>query len=250
MSEVINKRIFLVGAARSGTTLLQSMVTAHSEIFTFPETHFFTKTIPMRRSKRQLWRIKKKRTDIIEDFLKNINYEEPEEILAKLKTSTISLKSWTDNLLSILDRITQKNGSSIWLEKTPAHLRYIKIIARKNPETHFIHIIRAGEDVIASLYEVTHKHTDKWGVARSIDNCIVRWRRDITISKSFLNKENHSFVLYEELVEHPEEVIKNLCKDLQITFEEEMLEGYKTQASKIVLSDEAWKENNRASSSG
>lgn len=244
MSEEIKKRIFLVGAARSGTTLLQSLITAHSEIFTFPETHFFTKTIPMRRSKRQLWRFKSKNVEIVKEFLANIKYDdEPEKLLNKLNINTWSLKEWTDSLLAILDRVTLKNGFSIWLEKTPAHLRYIHLITRRKPETHFIHIIRNGEDVIASLYEATHEHTEKWGTARSIDNCIIRWRRDISISKGHLNKKNHSFVLYEELVERPNEMIMKLCEDLQLPFEEEMMEKYKDQASKIVLSDEAWKDN-------
>ena len=37
------KRIFIVGVARSGTTLLQSMLASHPEIHSFPETHFFVK---------------------------------------------------------------------------------------------------------------------------------------------------------------------------------------------------------------
>ena len=35
------KRIFLVGAPRSGTTILQSLLAAHPKITSFPETKFF-----------------------------------------------------------------------------------------------------------------------------------------------------------------------------------------------------------------
>ncbi|HEV2472658.1 MAG TPA: sulfotransferase, partial [Chthonomonadales bacterium] len=41
MSAAIRSRVFLVGCVRSGTTLLQSLLAAHSEIASFPETDFF-----------------------------------------------------------------------------------------------------------------------------------------------------------------------------------------------------------------
>jgi hypothetical protein len=41
MTARIEARPFRIGCRRSGTTLLQSMLFAHSEIFSFPETHFF-----------------------------------------------------------------------------------------------------------------------------------------------------------------------------------------------------------------
>ena len=40
------KAVFIVGSARSGTTLLQSMLASHPEVYSFPETHFFRGTIP------------------------------------------------------------------------------------------------------------------------------------------------------------------------------------------------------------
>ena len=41
----IKDRIFIVGCPRSGTTLLQSLLAAHPQIHSFPETHFFPNTI-------------------------------------------------------------------------------------------------------------------------------------------------------------------------------------------------------------
>jgi Sulfotransferase family len=37
----VKTRAFLVGCPRSGATLLQSMLFAHPEIYTFPESSFF-----------------------------------------------------------------------------------------------------------------------------------------------------------------------------------------------------------------
>ncbi|MGL4503377.1 MAG: sulfotransferase family protein, partial [Planktothrix sp.] len=46
MDQIIKNRIFLVGCPRSGTTLLQSLLAAHPQIASFPESHFFQSLAP------------------------------------------------------------------------------------------------------------------------------------------------------------------------------------------------------------
>ncbi|MHA1224100.1 MAG: sulfotransferase family protein, partial [Candidatus Heimdallarchaeaceae archaeon] len=182
----IEKRLFLVGAARSGTTLLQGLIASSPEVFSFPETHFFSKTIPMRKSKRLLWRFLPKDDSIIRRFLETVECQDKEKLLQELPIKTISLKKWVKSLITLLDILTLEKKYKIWLEKTPFHLRYIDVIERSTIENiHFIHIIRNGLDVVASLYEATNKFPEKWGKARSIDSCINRWIRDIKISKKY-----------------------------------------------------------------
>jgi hypothetical protein len=166
---------------------------------------------------------------------------EHETFLNLLNQRTFILKDWIKQHLTILDKVTLQKEYSIWLEKTPAHLRYIDIIEKTRWDVNFVHIIRKGEDVIASLYEVTRKHSDKWGGERSLDNCIGRWKRDVSISKKYLRKQNHSFILYEELVYNPERAVKYLCEKLRIKFESSILEKYKDEPSELVLKDEDWK---------
>ena len=50
------KKIFIVGSPRSGTTLLQGMLAAHTDVFSLPETFFFAKVLPRSFLKRKcLW---------------------------------------------------------------------------------------------------------------------------------------------------------------------------------------------------
>ena len=65
----ISKRVFIVGVARSGTTLIQSMLANHSAIHTFPESHFFRLTIPKRKLLRLFHRIKDKDKAHVKQFL-------------------------------------------------------------------------------------------------------------------------------------------------------------------------------------
>ena len=61
--------IFIVGYPRSGTTLLQSMLYTQKNIYSFPETHFFTKILPLVNGKNSSKSMKKSQLSIV---LKNI----------------------------------------------------------------------------------------------------------------------------------------------------------------------------------
>ena len=43
MNQRIDRRIFVVGVPRSGTTLVQSLLAAHSQVTSFTESHFFSR---------------------------------------------------------------------------------------------------------------------------------------------------------------------------------------------------------------
>ena len=61
-------------------------------------------------------------------------------------------------------------GKTIWLEKSPDHLRYIDQIEKLVDEAKFIHILRNGFDNIASIYDLAGKYPETWGlgIIRSI----------------------------------------------------------------------------------
>jgi len=143
----------------------------------------------------------------------------------------------------ILDSLTLEQGKKIWIEKTPRHLHYIKYIEKFIPKAKFIHIIRKGPHVIASLYEVTHKFPEEWGGERAIDNCIDRWINDIKISRNYLSNKNHIFVKYEELIKNTELVVKHICNYLRINFESDMLTKYKEESEDLIQENEIWKSN-------
>ncbi|MDP6457082.1 MAG: sulfotransferase [Candidatus Marinimicrobia bacterium] len=235
--EQIRKRIFVVGAARSGTTLLQSMLASHPGIHSFPETHFFRGTVPKRWWLRLVKRYGAAERSFISSFLERIEHP---ELVRHLPHHTWSQKAWAKSLLRILDDICTAAGFSIWLEKTPMHLYFTDLITLIAPQTMFVHLIRSGEDVVASLYEASRSDPEFFAGARSKSQCIRRWKRDITISKRSVGVRNHSFVKYEQLVDEPKENLSRLCDELGLKFSDQMLD-YRAAAEKFVLPEESWK---------
>ncbi|MEL7035898.1 MAG: sulfotransferase [Cyanobacteria bacterium J06592_8] len=234
------KPLFLVGCPRSGTTLLQSLLAAHPEIASLPESKFFQYAIPSIRYPKpnphslryQLGMI----SDILQPRLIEFFHDEinrPDLLSYFPKIPLIRLYSL--QFIKIMNMIAEEQGKSVWLEKTPEHLYFLKEIEQLVPKVNIIHIIRNGADVIASLYEVTHKYPDKWDKAWDIDRCIERWKYSVEVSRRYWQKENHLVVKYETLVRSPEETLEALCEFIGLNYAQDMIENYAKASQKLTF---------------
>jgi len=237
-----NPHLFLVGCPRSGTTLLQSLLAAHPEIASFPESHFFRKLAPF---ERRYWLLKqfgvasRRARPQLEKFLNEVGEG---QLCSRLPRRAILMHQLTKAFIEVLDLLTKQQGKSIWLEKTPGHLHHIDLIQTLVPNAKFIHIIRNGADVVASLYEVTHEYPQLWGgQPLSIDRCIHEWMKDVKISHRYLHQLNHIVVSYEDVVENPQQALERLCHFIGINYDPMMLQEYQTVSRKLVLKHESWK---------
>lgn len=150
----------------------------------------------------------------------------------------------------ILDRLTLDAGKDVWVEKTPVHLHYIDQIQSSIPRTKFIHIVRNGADVVASLYKITNEHPREWSrVSKtffrgySIEQCVALWNHDILLSAKWIKEPNHILVRYERLLENPADVLKDVCHFLEVDYTNKM-EKPEQVFHKITSSFEVWKIEN------
>ena len=174
------KRIFLVGAPRSGTTILQSVLAAHPKITSFPETKFF----------HYLWsdRLKSKLPDRLYEFfydeIARPDLYDRSEIYKR--GSTTNQIEW---FVGILDQLATEEGNNIWLEKTPEHVYFIQDILHYLPDAKFIHIIRNPLDVVASMRKATSDplHNAVWGGEWTLQFCVDRWKSSALVNNFFRN---------------------------------------------------------------
>lgn len=240
-TDKINKRIFVVGSPRSGTTLLQSILGGHKEVYTFPESHFFYHLMNTSKWKR---------------FIKLGNLKESNEkvrmlldacgrndLLAKLDKRSSSYQNQIANFVMLLDQIALDKGKNVWVEKTPMHLHYVDVIEKYIEQPVFVHLIRDGFDVISSMYKVTNEHPENWEGARTVEQCTSRWILDVGLSLKCLEKDNHHFVRYENLIGDPVGESSVLFKKLGMDFELNILEDRNKGEMNYVLKDEIWKQN-------
>lgn len=234
--------VFLVGFPRSGTTLVQSLLAAHPDVLSLPETFFFVHGFPSGRR----WRLPRRAHPDAQVRLRELEAHGIEVAPRGIGESSpiASAGPTVRRFVRSLDATAHRRGKLAWVEKTPSHLHYIDAIERYVPDAKFVHIVRNGASAIASLYSVTHEHPDAWGGARSLEECISRWRSDIQRTCDCTDRASHAFVSYERLVDDSPAVLLSLTRRLGLRSDletvESMLANYAGTTSAIV-DDEPWK---------
>ena len=221
------KRIFLVGAPRSGTTILQSLLAAHPNITSFPETKFF----------HYLWSDRlhdKLRERLDRWFHAEIRrpdlYNEPEI----RRQATSDRIRW---FVGVLDRLAEEEGNQIWLEKTPEHIYFIKDILDYLPDARFIHIIRNPLEVVASMRKATQDPLNNilWGGEWTLEFCIERWKSAALVTYCSQNSPQHLVVRYEDLLTDKTKLLSQCCHFINVAYDVEMLRNYQVKAVKLGL---------------
>jgi len=239
MDEVkIKNRLFIVGTPRSGTSILQKFISNHPNIYSLPETHFFHNVD--HRYRKYLGIGSKKGLEHLKKILKSINKE---KYIEEMGIFNLFYKNMVNKFVNILDEITIEKGKDIWLEKTPIHLHHIKNIEKYVKNSKFIHIIRNGEDVVASLYKVTQEYPEEWGGKRSIKRCINRWNKDIKITYKYRNNKKHIIIDYENFVDNHKEIGKKIFKFIGLDYKEKYFKNSENDGRDLVLKEEKWKKN-------
>lgn len=241
------KRVFIVGCARSGTTLLQGMLAAHHRVFSLPETFFFAKVFPRRWIKRHLlWPAIK-----VRERLPQIVREMGRDDLLPLAHIGLFQRDYHQPFVAVMDRMASDAGKDVWVEKTPWHIHCIDEIHGKIPDAYFIHIVRDGRDMVASLYDATNSNPSKWASLPSlgsfkgfsIKECVEFWNREVAISMTWRGHPQHMMVLYEDVVRQPQQVMESICTFLGVDYDHAM-NNPSSSYKQIVRDGESWKARN------
>jgi len=213
------------------------MLAAHSQITSFPESHFLLVTSRSRHGRwlRKLGLVSPEMRWRLRAFLTETGHR---ELMPRME---YRLHRFTATFISILDRLAQMQGKPIWLEKTPGHLYYIDDFTQASPDARFIHLIRNGADVVASLYTVTHQYPEMWGGCYTMEQCINFWNKAVAISANYCTQPNHLWVCYEDLITKPALTLANICSFIGIALEASMIDQYTHQAKQLILPEEPWK---------
>lgn len=205
------KQIFILGAPRSGTTFLASLL-EKTEYSAPIETHFITKyykKLPIYGELSKPYNFKR--------LIKNILSERPVqqwELDLDLDNlyKEISPDFSFSNICNIL--VTKRKSEKIknsWGDKTPHYIKEMEILVELFPDAKFIYIYRDGRDVAISLLK------KPWG-PNNYFSCAKSWaesnNKDSALEKVKSNNQLHS-VKYENLVENTEEELCSIYHFLE-----------------------------------
>jgi hypothetical protein len=222
-SKAESSPFFVVGTGRCGSTLLQAMLMSHIDMRMPPETQYFDHLDPV-----ALGFSDPLKPGDTETYLKHALSERAKFFLgaeagtadAYAAAVRAGLRSARDQFLWICQRMTQGQSGARLGEKTPQHWKSIDRIGELFPEACFIHLIRDPRDVVASLLEM-----DWWG-NRSARKAAKYWRNavDTALLQERRCHGRHLIVRYEDLIDRPEGVLREVCIFLGVPFRHEMLD--------------------------
>ncbi|RDJ00545.1 sulfotransferase [Dyella solisilvae] len=222
------RRTFVVGCPRSGTTIVQALLARHPAIFTLPETGFFEELhgdLEWRwrdsraKSQQRHWR---NRVGFARRRVRKIFAGLREQLVAgsrrPLGVPLLRLRL-ARQFVAMLDRSAQEAGRDMWLEKTPNHLLYIDEIEAQLPDARFVHVVRRGQDVLASLTDAYLRFENDSVFGGGTVHWARRWNRAVEIHGKHIGRPQHHFVFLEDLVQDPEAEWVRLCAFLDLPTE-------------------------------
>jgi hypothetical protein len=179
--------VFIIGAPRSGTTWLQQMLGAYPGIVTSQETDFFNRYVePLCRSWSQ---------DLATDRQRRFKG------LAAVLTQD-EFDRWISESIGAVYRKLRslKPSASVILEKNPTYSLKTDLIARYVPQARFIHVLRDGRDVVASLLAASAGWGASWAPSKST-RAAKTWRKHV-IGAQQARKNGNAYieVRYEQLL--------------------------------------------------
>lgn len=205
---------FIVGSARSGTTLLRLILNAHPEVAVPPESRFVV----------ELWNGSD--TVEVEDFLARLaghkrfdTWELPlEAVRQELGAST--RVSYPDAIRAAFHAYARAHGKSRWGDKTPRYVENLGLLAKLFPEAKFVHLIRDGRNVALSYANVPFG-------PKTVGKAAQLWATRVKAGREAgprLGPERYFEVRYEDLVEDAAGETKGICEFLGLDFDPGMMD--------------------------
>ncbi|MEM9002257.1 MAG: sulfotransferase [Cyanobacteria bacterium P01_F01_bin.86] len=192
---------FLVGAHRSGTTLLGLMLDSHPELSWF---HHFE------------WAVKYIEPDgtwpTVDKYLEILETERGYQAWGLSVGNEV--KSYPDILNGFLRQRRERDGKPF--SGATIHTRYQEVY-KIWPKAKFIHIVRDPRDVACSILKAGWSG-NAWGAAHRWQRTELEWNALCKL----LPEEQRLFVTFEELVKTPVDTLKRITEFLGISYTEEL----------------------------
>lgn len=219
--------VFVVGANRSGTTLLRLVLNAHSRLALPEELAYFNGRlagVPL-----DTWRAPGLTQDQYRRFVRSF-VRRHAETFAPLDTDALEAEIMDHPEVSLrrpyataLAAWARCHGKARWGEKTPGNLFFAATILEMFPDARFVYIARDPRAGVASMLRATMFADD---VAINALNRV----RYATEGRGRLEQAvppiQRMTLRYEDLVAEPEATVRSLCRFLDEPFEPSMLRFY------------------------
>ncbi len=189
--------IFVVGAPRSGTTLLQTLLQAHSRCFGIEaETGLFDFQSLFRPERHHFGLEGAARDQAMGEASDRVDFMDRQ-----------------------IRRLAAETGGSRFVEKTPQHVLRLRVILRSFPRSQVIHIVRDGRDGFCSAKG--HRNIPQ---RRSAATFASYWNKCVVAGLQHEQDDRVRRFSYEELAADPHATLESMMSWLGLQLEDRQLD--------------------------
>ncbi|MDX1707813.1 MAG: sulfotransferase, partial [Desulfobacterales bacterium] len=218
--------VFIVGMPRSGTTLLQGILSNTGKYFPMPETHFFSRVtygLPenglSRKDRRIIRRMlqRKARIELAPKALQHLNSQK--------------------DIFEYVIGLYNPDKKDTFLEKTPRHVFFFAKIRNYYPTARFICMTREPKNIVSSRLRKDPARK------KSVIRLALLYNKIAAAICKIQSEDNVLLVRYEDLTSANESTLKKTCEFLNIAYDRRFLKNV-VAPQQIVAEHEFWKDNN------
>ena len=215
----------IVGAGRSGTTLLRVMLSRHPDLAIPPESWFL---VPLAHSAARYetpdgFDLDRFAADLL--LHRRFRDWQLDEGLFRERISGIERGiDLAEAVRRTYSLFAETHGKTRAGEKTPHLINHTDEMLQLFPTGRFIHLQRDGRDVAASVVGMP------WG-PNLLSHASVQWRNRITRGRAAgerIGPERYLEVRYEDLIAEPKATLERICAFIDLDFDEAMLDQART----------------------
>ena len=228
------KKVFVVGASRTGTTLVSRIFKNSGVVSILNENHFFQKFFVKKNSTLRIEKAQK-----IFDYLLTVSKKDffyKESLKHDLTKKIINKPTKIVEIFNLFTELeAKKNNNSIILDHSPSNIHFLSEITNFVPNSRFIIMIRHPKNVLLSKKNMWKRRylskKKKIPLMESIrqfisyNPFIIAFLYNSSYKKALLyqNKDKSILIKFEDLILRNERIVKQLCSFLKINFNEDML---------------------------
>lgn len=193
--------VLLVGAPRSGTTWLQSMLGAHASVASPQETDLFRRYLePLTQAWR--WQLRGGPEAWAKRRFKGL-------------PAVLTAEEFTEVARGLLGAILEKAaalepGATVVVEKSPSHSLCGEVVAELAPQARVVHLVRDGRDVVSSLLAAS-EGWGRWWAPRTFPHAARSWVEHVHGARQIAALGVATLeVRYEELVRRDTGVLREV----------------------------------------
>jgi hypothetical protein len=234
------KGLLVIGTQRSGSNLFRLMLNQLPDVVALHPPHILQTFMPLLPLYGDL--SEKSRFDsLVEDVCRFVELNPASWENIALDRGKIAARAGRPSLISVYRAIhetaAEVHGKSIWCCKSMANLAYIPQIEAEGMKPFYLHLYRDGRDVALSFKKAIVGEKHMFHLAR-------QWGSDQELCLSYTAKyapERTLQVRYEELLDNPELIMRQICEKIGARFTPEVLQYHKSEeAQNIAQAGSMW----------